>query len=662
MNEQATIFPLDPMQRRAVDADEGVSVVIGATGTGKTHVLIGRVAHLLESGVDPGHITCLTVQVEGAAHLRGRLASHPRIRGRLESIFVGGLHDYARVFLRLAGARVLGRSPDFTVWDRRRAVEAVRVAWPHHHTDPVRKQVIVDGLDWYWRNRSLLPYEPPYPAVDGSWLDVEALYKAEKAAQNAVDYTDLLVMAAGAMDQDRHVKDDWRSTRSRHLLVDQAEDLTPRQFMFVEQLACPMGSLTIAADPNVGLLHHSPDAAVELLRLAYPNRRLHVLQLDQVSTRQLTDVTRTLQRDAGDVRGLWDHGQVNDGVDGSTPVLAEVEGTLREMYTHCLDEASRLAENGIPWGDMAILYRRQKVHRQLATHLVYRDIPYSVLGNVRGDKPGDARLVVALLTCLLHPADLDSVRIAAAPGHPNRDRRLRLASSRRLLSLARDSGMDLMEAAKWHLEALDEDDPDRHGLSWLIRIWAELHETLVDPRCDVLDLVQMAHHKVVEMQPPGLTLVDDPETSEFIRLCAATPRDRGDTPRMHLQKVLDLWPLGRDAVTPRPTERRVLTLSPIHAAKGLRWPVVFVLDVSDQTMPGKKVGDYSDQLHWERRVFYTAVTRATRCLYLYCLSDTGMGATVTPTRFLDPIIHLLERRYVERQDVWTRDRIDSGLE
>ena len=158
-------FPLDPMQRPAVEAAEGVSLVTGGTGTGKTHVMVARVAYWLNEGVDPGHITCLAARGEAAADLRYRLGCHPRTWGHLDDIFVGTIHEYANVFLRRAGAAVLRRSPEYTIWDRRRAVEAVRIAWSDHYETGLRKRETEEALDWYWRNReascrSLLPIRP----------------------------------------------------------------------------------------------------------------------------------------------------------------------------------------------------------------------------------------------------------------------------------------------------------------------------------------------------------------------------------------------------------------------------------------------------------------------------------------------------------------------
>ena len=640
-------LPLDPMQRIAVEAAEGVSLVTGGAGTGKTHALVGRVAHLLDVGVQPGHITCVAVGEEAAAALRRRLASHPRIGGHIDDmagIFVGTMDEYANLFLRRAGAAVLGLSPGYTLWDRRTAVEAVRTAWPGHHTPDLKQRDIEAALDWHWLNRSLPAIYRRHPAREERWIEVEELYIQEKRLQGALDQLDLLVLAVAAMTRDGDLRAEWSAARTRHLLVDCLEDLTMLQHHFLELIAGRTGSLMVAADPNQAMDLDDPEAGMEFFRLNHQGRERHHLRLTQAASRKLADVAEALQR-AGLGRGLWDQGQVSDGVSGGAPVLVEVEGTQRELYTHCLEDAQGLADDGMSWEDMAILYRRGDAARRLATQLVHRDIPFQVLGRAPLDTPGDTRLVTALLASVLHPKDLHSFRIAAAPGHPNRERKLPMGPSLRLRKSALESKVDLVEAARRRLEDLDEGGADRHGLSWLVGVWEELDEKLRDPQCSVRDLFLLARHRVRQEQPPSLSPVEDPGFGALLRLCEATPRAWGETHRTHLQRVLDRWLLGGRADLDDPARRRGLTLAPIHAAKGHRWKAVFLLDTSDDAMPGK-VGDYSQRVEREQRIFYTAVTRATRRLYLYCVADTGRGAAVRPTRFLDPIVHLVERRRV----------------
>ena len=509
---RSSLFPLDPVQRLAVEAAAGVSLVTGGAGTGKTHALMGRVAHLLDVGVQPGHIACVAVRDEAAASLRRRLASHPRIEDHIDDmdgIFVGTMDEYANLFLRRAGAAVLGLSPGYSLWDRRTAVEAVRTVWPGHRKPDPKTGDIGDALDRHWRNRSLPAIYRRHPAREKWWIEVEELYVQEKLRQGSLDQVDLVVLAVAAMTRDSDLTAEWNSTRTRHLLVDCLEDLAMLHHHFLELMAGRTGSLMVSADPNQAMDLDDPEAGMEFFRLNHQRRKRHHLRLTQAASRELAEMATVLQR-AGRGQGLWDQGQVSDGVSGGAPVLVEVEGTRREMYTSCLEEVMRLAEEGMPWEDMAILYRRGDAAQRLATQLVHRDIPYRVLGGPRRDTPGDTRLVTALLTLLLNPWDFHSFRIAAAPGHPNRAGKLPIGPSLRLYQSALESDVDLVEAARRRLEDLDEGAAGHHGLSWLVGVWEELGDRLRDPQCDVRDLFLLTQHRVGQEQPPGLSPVGGP--------------------------------------------------------------------------------------------------------------------------------------------------------
>ena len=129
------------------------------------------------------------------------------------------------------------------------------------------------------------------------------------------------------------------------------------------------------------------------------------------------------------------------------------------------------------------------------------------------------------------------------------------------------------------------------------------------------------------------------------RLLQETPKLSGETTREHLVRFLDLLSLvyGAD----RSDTGDAMTFSTVHAAKGRRWKIVFILDARDQTMPGK-VGPYSDRLRQEERVFYVAVTRATERLYWYSSTDAAKGDESLPSRFLSPLMDLLDRDRIER--------------
>ena len=634
-------FHLDHLEQAAAEDTADVVVVQGGSGTGRTHTLVARGAFLLRRGVSPDRIICLTLTEPGAADLRRRLEMHPEIGGQSRSIHVGTLHQYANAILRDAAARNhLGLSPYYTLWDQQRAVETLEL------TQSIRQRDLLAALRWYGQNRARWTDSPEIPARERHWRDVGDFYSSEKEWQNAMDLDDLLVLAIQALEQDEGIRSRWMPL---HLLVDGFEDITPLQFRLLEQLigsprlmTAPR-SLMVTTDPNQRITG-SPEgfSFTEHLRLKFPGRlRTHTLRLNPRVSQEVWQLATTLSGHDS-MPGLTHDGHLSYGVKRGRPRLVEVEGTLTALDGHCLREVSRLAGQGVSWEDMAILYRRGDTIHRLRTRLTHLDIPHRGLGEERPERAGDARCLAALLTCLLNPGDLSAVRIAAAPGYPNAPRRLSAGVCRRLRQLAIEQNMDLVQAAERNLTAFGKDATAFQGLYFLAEARQSLDELLGDAECSLHDLIQLAQTLIRQAQPPGLSPAAEPELDRLWALCEATPRLARETPRQHLRRFLDL-------LSPALHEGRSpggggLTLGTIHAAKGERWRIVFILDASDRTTTGR-AGPHSDTRQ-SQRLFYTAITRATEQLYLYSPADIGGGNEGRPSRFLDPVRDQLEHERI----------------
>ena len=633
-------FLLDPMEQAAAGDTANVVVVQGGSGTGRTHTLVARVAFLRRRGASPGSIVCLTLTEGAAADLRRRLEMHPEIAGQSRFIHVGTLHQYANAILRSGGSRALGLPPGYTVWDLQRAVEMLAL------TRRLRQRDLLAALRWYGLNQARWTDSPEIPARERRWRDVVDFYNSEKRWQHALDPDDLLVLAIRALELDEDIRSRWMPG---HLLVDEFEDITATQFRLLEQLTGsprlmtgPSRSLTVATDPNQRITG-GPDSFpfTEYLRLRFPGLGTHTLRLNQQGSQELSRMATTL---AGhdSMNGLTPDGQFCDGGQRGRPRLVEVEGTLTDLDGHCLREVSRLAGQGVPLEDMAILYRRGNLIRRLRTRLAHLDIPHRVLGEERPERAGDARCLAALLTSVLNPRDLTAVRIAAAPGYPNAPRRLSDGVGRQLRQLAAEQDLDLIQAAERNLAAFKKDGAVFHGLSFLVEAQHDLDELLGDWESSLHALIQQALTAIQKAQPPGLSTVDEPELDRLSELCEATPRLARETPRQHLCRFMDL-------LSPALHEGRSpggggLTLGTIRAAKSLRWPVVFVLDAGDRTIPGR-AGPHSDTRQ-AQRLFYTAITRATEQLCLYSPADIGGGDEDQPSRFLDPVRDQLDHQRI----------------
>ena len=632
--------PLDSQQRGATRAKEGPIMVNGGTGTGKTHVIVERIGALLRSGAAAGDITCLTVSEPGTDDVRSRLDSDIRCGPAAREIFVGTINQYANLFLRNGGGRTLGLAEDYSLWDRERALSVMELVWPNRSDLKLKRQEFRDALRWHWRNETRWPGDPKSSARKGYWLDVERAYAAEKNLQHALDEYDLVNLAIQVMERDPEVRTAWRSRRSRHLLVDGFEDFTPRQLQLLQLMVGPTRSLMVTRDPNqsvYGIEGADPDQ-IGFLRLEYRDMSSHRLQTNQQASENLSRMAVALN-ESESMDGLEQDGQRWDPVAMRNPRLVEIEGVLQDMDTHFLNLAQQLVGPGCAWEDMACLYRKEGIVRRMRTQLAHRDIPFKVLGAGGPERVGEARCLKNSLACVLNPWDLEAVRIAAAPGYRSKERILNAAAARTLHHLASQQGVHLIEAARSNLDSFVSGSPVFQDLSYLVQSWDDLTELLSTPRTSLHELCLRVQTLIRQAQPLNVVRAEEPAMARVWRLCEATPRLPNETPRQHLARFLDrLSPAfhaeSSSAFGPG------LSFGTFQAAKGLRWKTVFVLDVSDETTPGR-VGRYSDTRE-EQRLFYAAVTRATQELYLYTLADSGRGNKVSRSRFLEPIIHLLD--------------------
>ena len=645
-------FPLDLWERATADDATGRAILVhGGAGTGKTHTLVARIVDLLRRGVSPDNITYLTPRTGGTEDMRRRLMGRYETRGRVQEMFVGTIHQYANYFLRNGGARARNIPSDYTIWDREHALEVMALSWGDYSEAKLRKMQFTEALYWLQQNQARWSDQSNIPAREGYWSEVVGAYVNEKRRQHALDLDDLLTIAVQAMQRNPDLRATWNTGRSKHLLVDEYEDITRKQCELLELMVGPSRSLMVATDPNQAIFEDqgADPSFMESFRLRFPHPWIIPLKMNQGSSKNLWSIAMALTSHPG-IPGLQNDDQRCDGVNGPKPRLVEVEGTLQDMDNHFLDEVERLDDSGWQLEDMAYLYRKNGAVSRMRTKLAYRDIPYRVLGENRKGREDDARCLINLLTCLLNPWDVEAVRIAAAPGYPSKARRLNSGTSRNLRRLAAMHDANLIQAAEIHLEGLEMDSLDYRDLSYLVQAWRDLDRNLADPRSSLEGLCLRASELIKKARPTGPAPELDPGMVRLTRLLQKTPKLSGETTREHLVRFLDLLsPVYGSLVygADRSDTGNAMTFSTIHAAKGRRWKIVFILDARDQTMPGI-VGPYSERLRQEERVFYVAVTRATERLYWYSSTDAAKGDESLPSRFLSPLMDLLDRDRIER--------------
>ena len=652
---------IDPLQRAAAEAPEGPLVILGGPGTGKTHTIIARVAMLLKGGASPHTITCLTFSSRGAEDLRRQMENQPLTAEGAPHIFIGTIHHYASFYLRRSGHASIGISPHFTIWDQEQATEILTeiISRRQEGKEGASAHDIRKIMDWYETNQTRTPEEEE-PAEEAVWLEIIREYNQEKRDNNTLGLEDLIPLAVRAMELNAESREAWSIGRSRHLLIDEFQDITPRQYRLVQMMTGPTTSITVAADPNQsinGWKGADPKTLLQF-RLNHGSRlNTRMLKINHRGTSTLSEVASRLTR-SDEMKGLVYDYQSAIRVEGPKPTLVQFRGTPNDMDRYILNSAENLVGEGYRWEDMACIYRTHQTINRMATQLSGRSIPHNILGDTQRDRNSNARCITALLALALNPSDTKAFSIAAAVDSNSRPRQLNKEIAKKIAKDARDNKANIVEAAERHLEHLREGTSSHRNLQYVTKAWREMNEMLNDPRNELYDICRRANTMLLNARKPGSAATEEPQTFRLMSLSQTTPRLGQENLREFTARFLELMasalqPDHQSSENEDPfSHRQGITFGTIHSTKGMQWKIVWVVDANDNDLPSMRWNSGDEELMEEERVFYVAATRATDQLH-FCYADPEADEEedrkeVKASRFLAVLEDMLESKEVKR--------------
>ncbi len=653
---------LDPLQRAAVESPPGPTVILGGPGTGKTHTLIARIARLIQSGVSPYHITYLSFSSRNAEDTRRIIEKRTDTAEHAPHIFVGTFHMYCSQFLRRAGAREINLASHFTLWDRIQSVEVLQEmldamtremeeknANPRERKSGGIRKIGADQIDQIlnWHSNNLgRRRNDRIPARYPSWDSIIDLYEAEKHRQNAMDLDDLIPGAIRAMQLNPALQSTWKNSRSRHLFIDEYQDITPVQYELIKLISGAKQYVTIAADPNQSI-YAFRNADPQLIRqfvLDHEKVTQHLLQVNHRSSATLTRMITTLTT-SPQLKGLQHDHQRAIRPEGPKPELYHFDQSPRAMDTHLVYHALNLIEEGYAWEDMACIYRQKTTNDRLEYALTNMDIPFHTLGDDRREKQSYARAITSLMASILNPTDVKSFAQAACYTQSGQPRSLNIETVRNIRNYAINHQVNAVESAQALLEEYRPETPIHNNLINGINTWLEISEML--NREDIL-LYDLCHRAatIYQQTQHNPHIIDNPEVARLLALAQSTPRLEREPNREYLARFLELIATApyhqyRSLENDDPFDpRHGITLSTIHGAKGLQWKIVWLVDAADHIMPGERSAKESNNdsaLHQEQRIFYVASTRATNRLFYYYSTRSGSDRQAVPCRFIDAL-------------------------
>ena len=645
------ISPMDDMQKDAAVAPEKPVVIMGGSGTGKSMTLRNRALQLVKAGADPSTVTMITFNARAGLRLRQEMSHSIGADPVSVGFYVGTLHKYCSMMLRQAGWRYAGISPAFSICDQEQSIALITEISTRENPEappPLRHLDILNLLQWIGYNESVDDSDRR-PAPDALWVQLAEQYAEEKKRQNLLDFTDLLTCARDAFVQNPNLKQAYSNIRSRNLLVDEFQDLTPLNYHLIRLMTGPTRSVSITLDPNQSI-YQWRGARSDLMQqfmLDFPDAEKKGLT---VNHRTSAAVMRTWRQMANshDMNGLIDDYQMSLRPGGEKPQDFCVPGPASEQYGAISRKIKEIVDSDRYTADqIAILARRKSTIERVTTPIDNLAIPYTVLGSETDEKDPNEQCVTAMLTLAVNPNNAWALRKGADCNVLNRRRNLNNIIARNIQQTAAANGVNLVEAARIEREKIHQDTAIHQQLTYAIDTWETIQEMMADPATETAAIIQKVHD---EMYRHGTGRKQRQLAPPITRMLTVAARsDRSASPNMDtrqrlgafLENVANATNSDEESEENQDpfTHSKGIAISTMHASKGLQWPVVFIADCAAHVIPGENARPNTTRMMEEQRLFYVAVTRAEDLLYLYWSQQDESGSEAEPSPFLDALLH-----------------------
>ena len=629
---------LNEPQRQAVTHGDGPLLILAGAGSGKTRVLTHRIAHLVATDVArPNEILAITFTNKAAGEMRDR--AELLVGRRVRAMWVMTFHAACARMLR-ADAHRLGYTRQFTIYDQADARRLVKRCLDELGIDP--KRFTPGGIHSQISDaKNRLRDADDYGRMVGSFFeqtvaDVYRTYERELHRMNAMDFDDLLVRAVNVLELFPEVRERYAGG-FRHVLVDEYQDTNHAQYRWLQLVTGEHRNLMVVGDDAQSVYGFRGADIRNILDFedTFPDARVIKLEQNYRSTQTILDAANAVIRNnrAQKPKSLWTElGQ------GDPIKVRELEDEHAEAR-FVTGEIQRLVDEGVSRAEIAVFYRTNAQSRVVEDMLVRAEIAYQVIGGTKFYERAEIKDAIAYLTALINPQDAGAfTRIVNSPR-----RGIGSTSLSRVLAFANTMGVSVWEAASEPeqvpglgaaaIKALRRFMSTMHVLRERAESAAPIAALLKETLRESGYLDALEAERTIEAQGRIENL------EELVNVAAEydaaeTESDQAGTLGEFLQQVA----LVADA-DDRTDDDGLVTLMTLHNAKGLEYPIVFMIGCEEGVFPHSRALDEGG-LEEERRLCYVGITRAERDLYVtYARTRTVFGARSygAPSRFIGEI-------------------------
>jgi DNA helicase-2/ATP-dependent DNA helicase PcrA len=623
---------LNPAQREAVESNEGPLLILAGPGSGKTRVITHRVAYLVKvCGVNPYRIIAVTFTNKAAREMRDRLE---QLLGQgLEALTLGTFHAICARILRREGAAI-ALSPRFVIYDSEDQLNLIKQSLQELDLDPKRysPRVLQSAISGT-KSRLLTPEDHGQRVHSFFEEIIQRVYERYQqllSRNGAVDFDDLLMKVAHLFNNHPEILRRYQS-RYLHIVVDEFQDTNLAQYVLIKQLAGKHRNICVVGDPDQSIYSWRFADLRNILSFEkdYPEAKVVLLEQNYRSTKTILEVASDII--SANVhrkpKALWTDNQLG------SPVVVMETYTDEEEAQSVVDEIERIVgQEQIPFKGCAVMYRINAQSRALEESFIRYGLPYKLVGGTRFYQRQEIKDMIAYLRLVRNPHDDVSLsRIINVPA-----RGIGSGTLGKLQAWARENNVSLYDAANQAAQAGTVSPRVGRTLGEFVVLINELaiksHELDLAALLDgILELTGYREY------------ISGKENAEerwenVMELRSVASEYREINPEDALDAFLEKVSLVSD-IDELDEKADAVTLTTLHQAKGLEFPVVFIVGMEEGVLPHRKSFDDPAEMEEECRLCYVGVTRAQRRLYLLRSHRRSLfGGTVNPpSRFLQDI-------------------------
>ena len=628
---QNLLEELNPKQKEAVMQTEGPCLVIAGAGSGKTKVLTYKISYLMkEKNVKPWNILAITFTNKAANEMKERVQA--LVGDAINDIWLGTFHSICVRILRKFIDRI-GFDHSFAIFDSSDQKTLIKNCMKELNIDPklfTEKSILAEISNA--KNDMLTP-EKYEEIANGDYRreitsKVYYLYQKKLRENNAIDFDDIINFTINILTENPDILE-YYTEKFKYVLVDEYQDTNKSQFMLVSLLASRYGNITVVGDNDQSIYRFRGADITNILNFEKDFPGSKIVKLEQ-NYRCTGNILKAANEVIKHNENKYDKKLWTENEEGALPFVFCGEDEYEEA-NFIVQEINKLKrEEYYKYSDFVVLYRMNSQSRAIEDVLRREDIPYKIVGGLKFYERKEIKDIIAYLRLIANPSDnLSLERIINEP-----KRGVGKTSIENIEKMAAENGIPMYQIIK---EADKYIPRIYNNTREFITVIEELR-TLDVPISELIKqtLNKTGYTKALKDENTVEAESRIENLEEFLTVAMEFEKEAAEN---SLTEFLESISLSSDTDNIEDTNNMV-TLMTLHSAKGLEYPVVFLVGMEDGIFPGHKSMDNPEDIEEERRLFYVGITRAEHNLYLTLANKrTIFGSTSynPPSRFIKEI-------------------------